>query len=202
MGLQGNFVPSLISLPLIYTIIKHYKSSFTSNSPPLPPWPILGNIPKMGSSSKPHVTLTNFAKFYGPLISLKLGTQRLIVASSPDAAIQILKTKHRIFSGRYVPHSLPVPKSELNQSSLGWTEECNEYWNVGRRIYPGIPMAAKTVPLILISLIRFFDWSLPDGISLEEMNMIEKFGVTMCRWNIHCCCFRRLGNDDKHHALV
>lgn len=49
----------------------------------------------------------------------------------------------------------------------------------GRRICPGLPMATRTIPLILVSLIHFFDWSLPDGKHPSEMNMQEKFGVTM-----------------------
>ncbi|PIM98070.1 Cytochrome P450 CYP2 subfamily [Handroanthus impetiginosus] len=86
----------------------------------------------MGSSNL-HVTLSDFAKTYGPLISLRLGTQSLIVASSPDAAIEILKTKDRIFSGRHVPQALPIPKSEITYLSLGWTE-CNENWKYLRTL--------------------------------------------------------------------
>ncbi|KAL3818111.1 hypothetical protein ACJIZ3_004016 [Penstemon smallii] len=126
------FLLLALIFPILFIFINHLKTYFVSNSPPLPPgptpWPVLGNIPQMVSSMPPHITLTNFAKTYGPLISLKLGTQRLVVASSPDAAREILKTNDRILSGRYVPQSMPYTKSELNQSSLGWTEECNDNW--------------------------------------------------------------------------
>ena len=52
-------------------------------------------------------------------------------------------------------------------------------FSAGRRICPGIPMAAKVVPLVLASLIHIFDWSLPHGNDSEKLDMSEKFGVTL-----------------------
>lgn len=49
----------------------------------------------------------------------------------------------------------------------------------GRRICPGLPLAAKQVPLILATLISLFDWSAPKGTSFEEIDMKEKWGITM-----------------------
>nr|GMD80014.1 probable (S)-N-methylcoclaurine 3'-hydroxylase isozyme 2 [Ipomoea batatas] len=76
----------------------------------------------------PHITLTTFSKTYGPLISLKLGTQHLIVGSSPSAASEILKTHDRVLSGRHVPNAFPTETSELDHTSIGWTSECHEAW--------------------------------------------------------------------------
>lgn len=120
----------LLLLPLLVYILNHFKPS------PLPPgpypWPIIGNILQMGK--KPHITLTHFAQSYGPLISVRLGTQILVVGSSPEAATEILKTHDRVLSGRYVPHVVPSKKPELNHLSLGWALECNESWNYLRSI--------------------------------------------------------------------
>uniref|UniRef100_A0A5B7AP61 (S)-N-methylcoclaurine 3'-hydroxylase isozyme 2 n=1 Tax=Davidia involucrata TaxID=16924 RepID=A0A5B7AP61_DAVIN len=130
------FLPIIILLPLLFLILKHLKSSFPSNASPYPPgpnpWPILGNIPHMGK--KPHITLANFAQSYGPLMSLRLGTQFLIVGSSPEAAVEILKTHDRIFSARYVPHAVPAKSPEINQFSLGWAVECDDAWKTLRTI--------------------------------------------------------------------
>ncbi|GLJ32054.1 hypothetical protein SUGI_0645440 [Cryptomeria japonica] len=49
----------------------------------------------------------------------------------------------------------------------------------GRRICVGLPLADKMVHLILASLIHSFDWSLPDGISVEEMDMSDVFGIVL-----------------------
>lgn len=52
-------------------------------------------------------------------------------------------------------------------------------FGAGRRICPGMPLAVRMVPLMVASLIQAFDWRLPGGISPEELNMEEKFGVTL-----------------------
>ncbi|KDP25502.1 hypothetical protein JCGZ_20658 [Jatropha curcas] len=49
----------------------------------------------------------------------------------------------------------------------------------GRRICPGLPMAAKQVPLIIASLVHFFNWSLPNGKDFTDLNMAENFGLTL-----------------------
>ncbi|XP_059643857.1 probable (S)-N-methylcoclaurine 3'-hydroxylase isozyme 2 [Cornus florida] len=130
------FFPILL-LPVIFFILKHFKSYFLSKSglplPPGPsPWPILGNIPHMGK--KPHITLANFARSYGPLMSLRLGAQILIIGSSKTAAEEILKTHDRILSARYVPSAVPAKSSKFNHLSLGWALECNDRWKNLRTI--------------------------------------------------------------------
>ncbi|XP_059639220.1 (S)-N-methylcoclaurine 3'-hydroxylase-like protein [Cornus florida] len=130
------FFPILL-LPIIFFILKHFKSYFLSKtSLPLPPgpspWPILGNIPQMGK--KPHITLTNFARSYGPLMSLRLGTQIMIIGSSTTAAEEILKTHDRSLSARYVPSAVPAKSSKFNHLSLGWALECNDGWKNLRTI--------------------------------------------------------------------
>ncbi|KAK1383349.1 Geraniol 10-hydroxylase [Heracleum sosnowskyi] len=52
-------------------------------------------------------------------------------------------------------------------------------FGAGRRICPGMPLAMRTVPIMLGSLIHCFDWKLVGGIPLNEWNMEEKFGITM-----------------------
>ncbi|KAF2553897.1 hypothetical protein F2Q68_00036290 [Brassica cretica] len=43
----------------------------------------------------------------------------------------------------------------------------------GRRICPGMPMGMATVELGLLNLLYFFDWSLPDGITHEDIDTEE-----------------------------
>lgn len=85
----------LLALLFLLFIVKHIKLVFSGkpvNLPPGPPkWPIIGNLHQLGE--KPHVTITKFAQEYGPLISLHLGKQLLVVATSPEAAMGILKTQ-------------------------------------------------------------------------------------------------------------
>ncbi|XP_057513888.1 probable (S)-N-methylcoclaurine 3'-hydroxylase isozyme 2 [Actinidia eriantha] len=135
MGETYVIFPILL-LPFLLLFLKHFKSSSVSKTHPLPPgpspWPILGNILQMGK--KPHLTLTEFAKSYGPLMSLRLGTQALIIGSSPAAAVEILKTHDRTLSARHVPHVVLAKSPMLNHLSLGWAIECNDRWKYLRAI--------------------------------------------------------------------
>ncbi|KAH9685479.1 cytochrome P450 monooxygenase-like protein [Citrus sinensis] len=52
-------------------------------------------------------------------------------------------------------------------------------FGAGRRICPGSPLAIRMFHLMLGSLIRSFDWKLEDGVRLENMDMEEKFDLTL-----------------------
>lgn len=54
-------------------------------------------------------------------------------------------------------------------------------FGAGRRICPGLSMATRHIPLVLASLIRCFDWSLPHDHHHRphQLDMKEKFGVTL-----------------------
>ncbi|KAL6979625.1 hypothetical protein U1Q18_021280 [Sarracenia purpurea var. burkii] len=130
------FLFPILFLLIFLLLLNHFKSAFPTKNPPLPPgphpWPILGNLLHIGKN--PHITLANFARSYGPLISLRLGTQLLIVASSPAAAAEVLKTHDRILSARHVPHVLRVKTPSRNHLSIGWAFECNDEWKFLRTI--------------------------------------------------------------------
>ncbi|XWS38465.1 hypothetical protein CRYUN_Cryun19dG0133600 [Craigia yunnanensis] len=52
-------------------------------------------------------------------------------------------------------------------------------FGAGRRICPGLPLANRMLHLMLGSLIHSFDWKLEAGILPKDMNMEEKFGLTL-----------------------
>ncbi|KAL2322365.1 hypothetical protein Fmac_026744 [Flemingia macrophylla] len=84
----------LIAHISIRIVFGNYK-----NLPPGPRgWPILGALPLLGTM--PHVTLTNMARKYGPIMFLKMGTCDTVVASSPYAAQVFLKTLDNNFLNR------------------------------------------------------------------------------------------------------
>ncbi|XP_059639223.1 (S)-N-methylcoclaurine 3'-hydroxylase isozyme 1-like [Cornus florida] len=135
-------------LAVVFLILKHFKSYFLSKSTlPLPPgpspWPILGNILQIGE--KPHISLANFAQSYGPLMSLRLGAQIMIVGSSPAAAEEILKANDRTLSARYVPHVAPAKSPELNYLSMGWALECNDAWKNLRTVCRSELFSSKAI---------------------------------------------------------
>ncbi|KAL8500205.1 hypothetical protein ACS0TY_019984 [Phlomoides rotata] len=63
--------------------------------------PIIGNILKLGP--KPHESLTQLSRKYGPVMSLKLGSKTTIVISSPETAKIVLQKHNLPLSSRTIP---------------------------------------------------------------------------------------------------
>ncbi|AAF97287.1 Putative cytochrome P450 [Arabidopsis thaliana] len=61
-------------------------------------------------------------------------------------------------------------------------------FGAGRRICPGLPLALKTVHLMLASLLYTFEWKLPNGVGSEDLDMGETFGLTVHKTNPLLAC--------------
>ncbi|KAK7304683.1 hypothetical protein VNO77_42569 [Canavalia gladiata] len=89
---------TIVGAILIYRIVKF----ITRPSLPLPPgpkpWPIMGNLPHVGSV--PHHSLAGLARTYGPMMHLRFGFVDVVVASSATVAEQFLKIHDANFSSR------------------------------------------------------------------------------------------------------
>ncbi|XP_058085899.1 probable (S)-N-methylcoclaurine 3'-hydroxylase isozyme 2 [Magnolia sinica] len=124
-----GFLPLLLVIFLL--AILRPTSKRHKNLPPGPqPWPIIGNLLQLGNN--PHVTLAHLARIYGPLISFRLGAKLVIVASSPSAAADVLKTQDRFLSARDIPNTYRV--KDYISFSLAFAYECNERWKALRTI--------------------------------------------------------------------
>ncbi|KAK2985114.1 hypothetical protein RJ640_022992 [Escallonia rubra] len=141
----SNLFFPLVALSLIsFIFIKH----LSSQRPPLPPgpyaWPIVGNLFQVGKVLL-HVKLASLAKVHGPLMSIRLGRRLLVVASSPAAAAEVLKTHDRTLSGRYVSHPLRVKGSKLHNLAFALFDECDDRWRSLRAIYRRELFSAKAI---------------------------------------------------------
>ncbi|MCE0481059.1 hypothetical protein HAX54_038456 [Datura stramonium] len=117
---------SIFALSFIYTL-----ANLSSKKPPPGPlpWPIIGNIHLLGA--KPHVSLANLAKIYGPIMSLKLGQITTVVISSSTIAKQVLKNQDQVFSTRFIPNALQA--HNYHKLSVAWLPVCPQ-WRTLRRI--------------------------------------------------------------------
>ena len=52
-------------------------------------------------------------------------------------------------------------------------------FGAGRRICPGLPLAQRMVNLMLASILHSFNWKLPKGVTPENLDMTEQFGITL-----------------------
>ncbi|KDP34502.1 hypothetical protein JCGZ_11052 [Jatropha curcas] len=140
------YLPFLVFLPIVFIFFKKicFPPSKQCRLPPGPrPWPIVGNIPHIGK--KLHISLTNIAKVHGPLISLRLGTQLVIVGSSSKAAIEILKHNDRLLSARSIPKAVPRKSHVLERLALVWNPTCNDQWKSFRTLCRTELFSAKAV---------------------------------------------------------
>lgn len=54
-------------------------------------------------------------------------------------------------------------------------------FGTGRRMCPGITFGLATVEMALAHLLYNFDWKLPEGVKLQDLDMIENHGLTAAR---------------------
>ncbi|MCL7033810.1 hypothetical protein MKW94_000717, partial [Papaver nudicaule] len=121
---------ALIAIVITTFLYFIFRDSTPKGLPPGPkPWPIVGNLLQLGE--KPHSQFAQLAETYGDLFTLKLGTETVVVASTPLAASEILKAHDRVLSGRYVFQSFRVKNHVEN--SIVWSE-CNETWKKLRKV--------------------------------------------------------------------
>ncbi|GLJ12610.1 hypothetical protein SUGI_0194590 [Cryptomeria japonica] len=92
--------------------------------------PVIGNLHMLGSL--PHRSLQKLSQEYGELMVLQLGSVPTVVASSPEAARQILKTHDLNFAGRppmSFGHEVVYGSKGVAFSSYG------AYWRQLRKIF-------------------------------------------------------------------
>ncbi|KAL7146376.1 hypothetical protein ABFS83_06G036700 [Erythranthe nasuta] len=138
-----SVVVLIVSVVLIIFIKKLRLFGSSRKLPPGPnTWQIIRKASEFGK--KPHVAITNLSKIYGPLMSLRLGAQIVIVASSSETAREILQTQDRNFSGRYLPcvyYKLPA----IKDSVIAMSKECNRTWKYLRGVGQNMVFSPKCI---------------------------------------------------------
>lgn len=104
----------------IASILVHIANRSINKQKRLPPGskglPIIGNLLTIGD--RPHESLTKLAKFYGPLMTVKLGYVTTVVASSTEMAREILQKNDQAFLGRPIPDAVTAETDY--EHSMAW----------------------------------------------------------------------------------
>ena len=73
----------------------------------------------------------------------------------------------------------------FEQKSVEYTGYQFEYipFGTGKRMCPAITFGLVNVELPLAHLLYHFDWGLPDGMKVDDLDMDESIGITVGRKN-------------------
>ncbi|KAJ9550002.1 hypothetical protein OSB04_022545 [Centaurea solstitialis] len=94
--------------------------------------PVIGNLLDLGP--KPHETLAKLSQKHGPLMTIRLGTITTVVASTPEAAREILQRNDEACSGRVVPDAVTALKHR--DLAVIWIST-NKEWRYIRKAISG-----------------------------------------------------------------
>ncbi|RDX95624.1 Geraniol 8-hydroxylase, partial [Mucuna pruriens] len=136
----------LLLLVTLFLVITHFilNRHVRKSQPPGPTGlPIIGNLHQLGP--KPHCTLSFLAQTYGPIMSLRLGSVTVVVASSPAAAQEILQKNDQAFANR------PIPESVAAQPNVGDTlawAPADPRWRNRRRVCTTQIFSAQRLDLL------------------------------------------------------
>ncbi|KAL1568298.1 unspecific monooxygenase [Salvia divinorum] len=98
--------------------------------PPSPPkLPLLGNLHQLGSA--PHRSLQSLSRLHGPLMLIHFGKVPVLIASSAEAAREIMKTHDLVFSNR---PKLSIPTRLFYNNRDVAFAPYGEYWRRNRSI--------------------------------------------------------------------
>lgn len=108
------------------------------------PWalPVIGHLHLLAGGKLPHVAMRDLARRHGPLMLLRLGSVPAVVASSPAAAREVMRTHGAAFASR--PLS---PTSELwfqGAGGVSFTPH-GDAWRTLRRICAQELLSARRV---------------------------------------------------------
>ncbi|KAI7727057.1 hypothetical protein M8C21_007889 [Ambrosia artemisiifolia] len=117
----------LVLTSLLFFFILRSINHNRNRNQRLPPGPtglpIIGNLFDLGP--KPHESLAKLSKKHGPLMTIRLGSTTTVVASTPEAAREILQHNDEACSGRVVPDA--VSSLPDNDVAMAWIPANDEF---------------------------------------------------------------------------
>ncbi|PKK33110.1 cytochrome P450 2K6 [Columba livia] len=129
-----SLVPvGLLFILILLLILKRqnvWKSHMEEKFPPGPrPLPIIGNLHIM-DLKRPHLTMLELSKTYGPVFSIWMGSRKVVVLSGYDTVKEALVKQADAFAGR---PEIPISEITGGGKRRGVVFSDGENWKVMRR---------------------------------------------------------------------
>ncbi|XP_015272809.1 PREDICTED: cytochrome P450 2K4-like [Gekko japonicus] len=106
----------------------NFWNTSKKNLPPGPrPWPLIGNL-HLVDLKRPYRTLSQLSKQYGPVFSIQMGVQKMVVLTGYETVKEALVNQADAFAGRPI-----IPIIERTLKSYGVVFSHGENWKVMRR---------------------------------------------------------------------
>ncbi|OSX61377.1 hypothetical protein POSPLADRAFT_1057133 [Postia placenta MAD-698-R-SB12] len=139
---------AILAIVLLVTAVAFYANG--TRRAPLPPGPrgipFLGNMFQF-NVIRPYPQYLKWAQKYGPVFSIKLGSQRIIVLSTSEAADELFVTRNKLYSSREPSH---VGSDLLSDQQWMVLMPHGREWKVCRTYLP-----ASTVRAHLLAALRW-----------------------------------------------
>jgi cytochrome P450 len=127
------FVATILCILLFGYLVRIRNGVNRSNMAPEASgsWPIFGHLYLLAGSEVPHKVLGSMADKYGPIFTIKLGSQRVLVVSNSDMAKECLTTNDKVFASR--PKSMATELMCYNYANFAFAAY-GPYWREIRKI--------------------------------------------------------------------
>ncbi|XP_047179727.1 cytochrome P450 93A3-like [Vigna umbellata] len=164
------FITFLVSTFVVRAILSR-KQNKTNNRPPSPrALPIIGHLHLLAPI--PHQALHKLSTRYGPIMHLFLGSVPCVVASTPEAAREFLKTHETRFSNR--PQSSAVDFLTYGSQDFSFAPY-GPYWKFMKKICMSELLGGSTLTQLLPvrrqETIRFLRLMLKKGKAGEAVDV-------------------------------
>lgn len=114
----GLALTSCIATGALAAFLKNFLYGSSKHFPPaVPGVPVLGNLLQMGEK-RPHKKFTAWAEKYGPIYTVKVGAETMVVITSSEVAKEAMITKFSSISTRKMSKALSILSSQKTMVAM------------------------------------------------------------------------------------
>ncbi|XP_073243570.1 steroid 17-alpha-hydroxylase/17,20 lyase-like [Porites lutea] len=159
----GNFLLLLLLLAILHYLMMLYEFRNMPPGPRLTSLPVLGNVLSLDFKAKDlNEAFQSLKKNYGRIFSIKLGSFKIVMASTPDAVKEALVKKSADYAGRQQTYSamagtLGGKDIVLGSPGPGWKLHRKLFTTALRQYLSDIPLIERRVRTQAEKLVLFME---------------------------------------------